>query len=644
MKDSYMGYYIGEVIKTVKDQYVPDFDIKTNKYIVYVSSNGISKESRKDFEKIKKNLLDSKIFLISFYDEQIGDEYLGIEVRDAVKKLVDIVSKEIEVAAVDAVLVNEQINLKTIDIDPEKDPLILRNSFNYVHDKDYFENPVDWEEDSYKVFDEKNFKDKKKTSFKNPGKYSIYHRIKDAPVGREKKGLESNIDQFDLIVHRKPIADYFVKSSFDYTTNDYKMEFIDLSYDPDDKEGIIKRKFKYIKEDGTAFYGFPSRLKGGTYIFEYIVMDKLGAFSDIKRDVYTLKDVPDPYLEVSLKPYNNQFSTYDIPLSEQLVFYNIKTKYPYPVSLSYQWFYKNKPVSKKHIINIKGDKEKGEVKWEDYVFKIPTYDNGVYQLKFYVENEDILVEKSFDIGIHTEIKVKKEFPDVLMEEDNILTVRTNKYVDDVLIKLYLGTKYEKEYVFKENKNKVFTLSLDSFVPDDIYDYQLIARINTPNKMNKKINGRIEKISLKLVDYTLKGSWNYWNGKVNKFGKKLTLEPHRFLSLEEIHLRLDIKGDPDEVFIDMSEELTKMKYKNIKYKDLFGYTVHFPKKLERKNGVYQFTYILPLSDSTKDFEDAILRKPYFIKIILKKGGRVKEYLIDDINITGNTLDHIYLQPK
>jgi len=81
-------------------------------------------------------------------------------------------------------------------------------------------------------------------------------------------------------------------------------------------------------------------------------------------------------------------------------------------------------------------------------------------------------------------------------------------------------------------------------------------------------------------------------------------------------------------------------------DFFGYEVRFPADssfIPSGNRVY-WEYHLPLAPSTKDWENNRLRQPYRMTVTAYKAGRTVEYVIDDIEITGNIYDLTYIQPK
>ena len=108
-------------------------------------------------------------------------------------------------------------------------------------------------------------------------------------------------------------------------------------------------------------------------------------------------------------------------------------------------------------------------------------------------------------------------------------------------------------------------------------------------------------------------------------------------------------------IRFSPELEAMQftdtYGNIyNYSEQVGETVIFPNDSTvllnpaiTDNSI-TWEYILPLAPSTKDWDDTRKRAPYRMTMTAWKGTTSVTYVIDDIEITGNTYDLIYIQPK
>jgi hypothetical protein len=160
-------------------------------------------------------------------------------------------------------------------------------------------------------------------------------------------------------------------------------------------------------------------------------------------------------------------------------------------------------------------------------------------------------------------------------------------------------------------------------------------------------------SLDITDVTIEGYWNHWRGQINIFGKRMSVEPHRFLSLERVKINIFTTGYADKVEIRFSPELEAMEFRD-KYGNLYDYKkdfkldyVSFPAVFEldntiKDNHVY-WEYALPLAESTKSWDDAMLREPYFMEVTVWKGSEWVRYIISDIEITGNIYDLTYIQP-
>jgi hypothetical protein len=160
-------------------------------------------------------------------------------------------------------------------------------------------------------------------------------------------------------------------------------------------------------------------------------------------------------------------------------------------------------------------------------------------------------------------------------------------------------------------------------------------------------------SLAISDVTIEGYWNHWRGQVNIFGKRMTVEPHRFLSLERVKINIYTEGYADKVEIRFSPELEEMQFRD-RYGNLYDHKedfnldyVYFPIVInldnsKKENHVY-WEYTLPLANSTKSWEDTVLRESYIMEVTVWKGTKSIKHVISDIDITGNIYDLTYTQP-
>ncbi len=161
-------------------------------------------------------------------------------------------------------------------------------------------------------------------------------------------------------------------------------------------------------------------------------------------------------------------------------------------------------------------------------------------------------------------------------------------------------------------------------------------------------------TLEITEVRIEGYWNHWRGQTDMFGKQLSVEPHRFMSYERVKVSVLISGSADKAEIRFSPELESMQFTDVHgnvydYGDEVGYQVSFPADStievdpgDQESDV-QWEYILPLAPSTKSWEDERLRPSYTMAVTAWKGSQPVTFMVDDIEITGNTFDLIYIQP-
>lgn len=657
--NNYYGDYSGTVYKSVKQSFTPTYEQNTNKYIVYFASDQIS--NIEDLEKIKTIAPDHILILVS--DQAIGgmiNEDFHIDYTNdtssIIQEIVSIVKSDNPFSNARAVLVNETFALETSDIDVESDP-IIEEGLQYIHDPSYFDNSMGMALGTYPFYDESHYSLLENTSFSKPGKYIIYRRIKDQPLSDPTQGKYSNIASLDLLVHRKPIALDSLDWTYDPIEEKYQTRYIDQSYDPDMEfsdpdKGIVDWKIRMRHNGGSWIYGVPDYLDAGFWEKELTVMDQYGVWSDVYANSFILSEVPPPQiLSGQLNAKEDRFDLSSIPHTEYVTLSNLRVRYPYEVDLKYEWVYDGTSLLSGYFTpDYIGLEEKT---YESYDFLIPKdFVNGNYQLKIYAidslnaNNYDAL---TFTVHVETPFNLSASLPDMMIPGDNLILAETSDYVDAVDLTLYLGTLYEKTVSMVLEEGQWSYTEVPEDLLDGSYDFEFEAFIYSTPVQSQALVLSTDYVGLAIESISIEGMWDYYDGQVNIFYEPKPYEPHRFLSMEEIVMTVDTLGKPDAVRVIMSDELMAMFYTDpygnlYAYESFMGYVVDFPLIMETSDAItFSKSYILPLADSTKNEEDLRLKPPYWMAFILKKGDQERVYYVTDIEITGNTLDHIYIQP-
>jgi hypothetical protein len=190
------------------------------------------------------------------------------------------------------------------------------------------------------------------------------------------------------------------------------------------------------------------------------------------------------------------------------------------------------------------------------------------------------------------------------------------------------------------------------IPDGMYGHRFIAETASGKLGFDYLEVKVE--SLKIESFELKGYWTHWRGQVDLFGKQLLNMPHRLLSYEKVIFTAQIKGHPENVTLKLSPELEAMIFTNrlgqtYRYRDETGYEVSFPLQMEKQSevgniSIWQVEYVLPLSVETLSDENVRLRAPFFAEVNARKGAVKRSAIINDIDITGNIFNHLYMQPE
>lgn len=258
------------------------------------------------------------------------------------------------------------------------------------------------------------------------------------------------------------------------------------------------------------------------------------------------------------------------------------------------------------------------------------------------------------LKVSTPINLQAPVPTVITDLDNTITATTSIYTDSVTVNVFDGTSYEQVLNMTETsrdtatKTWQATYKVGKTIP--LGNYNAVFNATTPNGNLETLTKTFELISLRVISMNLWGEWHYWRGQTNLLGKKLPNMPHRFLSYEKVHVEAVVQGAPDTVTVRFSPELEAMTYVNSQgirydYQDHIGHQVAFPLALTSVDGLhYSAEYILPLAPNTMDDNNLSLRPQYWVMVTAKKGSATDSMSITDIDLTGNILNHMYIQPE
>ncbi|TCT13982.1 hypothetical protein EDC18_10751 [Natranaerovirga pectinivora] len=366
-------------------------------------------------------------------------------------------------------------------------------------------------------------------------------------------------------------------------------------------------------------------------------------------------------IQANLRTQDNRFSVNSIPASEGLLVTDIKTKFPLAHHLEMA-IYNNSgtrltPI--KTVSNSQAIRNNNDWTWNNQTYTIPaTLADGNYKFRVYARNStnpSYVTYTEFDITVNTPINLVSTIRDTYqLDEPMVFTATTSKYATSNTVNLYQGTEYQitRNMTLVNQVNEInywsYIHNETRDVPDGTYTARFTA--TTPSGKSQVVNDEYNLVSLNILEFTIRGAWNHWRGQVNIHGNQLRNMPHRFMSYEKVYINAIIQGNPDEVYIRFSPELESMVFTDPNghiyyYQNHIGYTVDFPIHMISSDELhYEVEYILPLANSTMDYNDYTLRGKYWVELTAIKGSTVRKIRIDDIDITGNTLDRIYMQQE
>ncbi|EPR11944.1 Athe_2463 domain-containing protein [Ruminiclostridium papyrosolvens] len=480
---NYTGYYSGTIYKYVRQPYTDTWRGKSSKYIIYISDGNISDIS--DFNSVlaktdaKVILAGTPAILKQYPDCAKYIDSTSKTVQEILNEALEYISEETPEIEQIFILQNQQFTLNVGEDDLEKDEIVSRE-MQYVHDKDYFDNPTGQESGTQTVLNaDSGWKDDIKNSFSNVGKYRIYRRVKDKPSGAygDNYSYYSGATEVDIYVHRKPVAKAVLDWDFDGVTNTYKTTWKDLSYDLDHNitraktdKGISDRRIMWKKEGGEWNYTIPDNLSPGTYRIRYYVKDIENTWSDVftmdingttYTDVpeasFTLSDTPPMQFEAKLRAlktvFRNPTSPVTLPASEDLEVFDLWTRYPSNPYLTMALY----NLSGTQVSGIKnigystdtGVKSGNDISWNSIPYNIPdTLIDGNYFFKI-TANAEQSKTIAFPVTVKTPINLKgyingKEAAAQINTGDtNVFKFTTSQYVSKTQL-LFEGHTYTSD--------------------------------------------------------------------------------------------------------------------------------------------------------------------------------------------------------
>ncbi len=492
----YTGFYKGNIYKDVRQSYDAGFmTALKNKQVVYITDHSISEwyDVQKVLDKHDAafTIIGKPAAKEQLKAADIAFEYLenDSETESMLERLIEHMAKNNPAVPKTLKLVGDTVKTYRAQFDYENDKLPAEyDLLQITHDPNYFDNSLGTESFAGQrlIAEKKNsnwhqYEDE--ITLSKPGRYMFYRKIKDKPSDRsemEKYSYESNEAAVEVIVHRRPIAD--VSLDFDYIpqSNTYQTQWIDRSYDLDHNitraatdRGIQDRSVRFMnKTTGEVFTVIPDQLSPGTYELDYIVQDIEGEWSDPVHKQYILPDIVPVQMKSNLKTAYEGFSLKSVPASEQLVAYDLWTRYPYEINLQLEL----DNYIRKTVVYYTGSKQGNDIFWKDEILKIPdTTPDGLYT--FYVRGIGSAAGSrevhQYTVRVVTPIQLKStitktkklnesEISVVLNSKEDsttILTVNetynfiaeTTKYPDEkhrsdaVTVTLFKGSPYQKTY-------------------------------------------------------------------------------------------------------------------------------------------------------------------------------------------------------
>lgn len=461
--NDYTGQYSGTIYKYVRQGYdVSFFRNVSTKYIIYISDNTVSQPTDLTYA-INKNNVD----LITIGQSGINGQYTAdkyIQNNKSIDQLVNdalayIAQNNPEVPKV-IKLIGDSVISHTATFDFEGDPTPASgDKLLITQDPSYFDNSMGFDTVNGALLTNNKTTSVWKsyvstTTFNKTGLYKMYRKTKDLPTVDPRfsaYAYESNESEVDIIVHRKPIADFILDWDYDSNSNLYITHWVDKSYDWDHNvtransdKGIVANSMSFTNNStGEVFTAVPTTLAAGSYTVNYAVKDMEGEWSDPVSKTITLAAAPPMQFLSNLKTQSSSFSLFSIPASENLQAFQLWTRYPYSVSLGMQMGgYINQTIN-----YYSGTKNGNDINWNDVIMQIPaTTPDGPYTFNISANGSGGgYANNPYSVTVNTPINLVPTVPVAnalfVVGYPATFTATTSKYPTSTTATLFYGTGY-----------------------------------------------------------------------------------------------------------------------------------------------------------------------------------------------------------
>lgn len=500
----YVGIYTGTIYKDVRQPYTdPYMGAETSKFIMYYSDTVMNEKA--DFD-MAKSKADAKILLAGSFDikgQSSYDLYIDVTGKTADQVMdaaLEFIAQSCPTIEQYYVLPGQQFILNLAEFDLEGDEIIERQ-LQYVHEKNYFDNPTGQEPDTLEKYDENTgWTNDIKDRFFNVGRYRIFRRVKDLPDGENGTNYSyySGATEVNIYVHRKPIADAVLDWKYNPDTGLCETVWVDKSYDLDHtslpNKGIVERKIMFRKNGGEWLYYIPDVLSYGNYEVMYYVKDMEGVWSDPWTFNFTLDG--NPQFTASARPLSEVFTLSSIPASEYIEFYNLWTRQPNDIRLEFSLTptVAGQPATKvvTYQPGVTGTKSGQDISWVNQTMQIPEiFPDGPRTLIALARDltTGTVTSIPFNINVYTPINLIPGIDGKTLNNNiqTTVTATTTKYPSTTTVQLQYGTPYQTSALSMTGtvSGNTKTWSVNYTVPNNVPDGIYTARFVSTNPSGKQ---------------------------------------------------------------------------------------------------------------------------------------------------------------